>query len=146
MVFWHFLEWTCPQWCCVSARRPSRFQWDMLQSEMPLFGCFHCKACGMDGCVRGVRSEQWRGRSPTHRWWCSRRLHSKTVLGLILTESSVCRVIKVHVQTCRGLCFTCTILSCFPSVFQWKHKKKEKVEKKRMRWILTLKYFIIQSV
>lgn len=27
------------------------------------------------------------------------QLHSKTVLGLILTESSVCRVLKVHVQT-----------------------------------------------
>lgn len=72
---------------------------------------------------RGVRSVQWRGRSPTHRWWCSRWLHCKTVLGLILTES------------CR-----------FPYVFQWKHNLIYKVERKRMHWILSLKYFIIQSV
>lgn len=55
-------------------------------------------------------------------------------------------VIKVHDQTCRGLCFICTILShCFPCVFQWKHSLIYKVERKRMHWILSLKYFIIQS-
>lgn len=44
-------------------------------------------------------------------------------------ESSGCRVSKVHVLTCRGLCFTCTIQSfcflslCFSSGNRWKEKE-----------------------
>lgn len=88
-----------------------------------LLSVFTARRVGWMAASRGVRSVQWRGRSPTHRWWCSRWLHCKTVLGLILTESC-----------------------CFPYVFQWKHNLIYTVERKRMHWILSLKYFIIQSV